>query len=194
MSEQQSLTDEFNTTAGRYMKGDVVSLDVLLLKYATLQRYKLDDAAGKRETTETLYRCAIDMFKRISGVEASNRVNINENLRDSIKRIYDTILEEGQAVNIPTTAPQEISSIALQLLRRTENVDKNNFLNWNKGVEYAKIDAYRASATAFAAFTLQCADRLREALKGTTGNVTTSQPVAPSRPIQLKQGAGAPSA
>lgn len=194
MSEQQSLTEEFNTTSARYMKDEPVSLDVLLLKYATLQRYKLDDAAAKRETTETLYRCAIDKFKTISGVEASNRVHVTEYLRDSIKRIYDTILEEGQAENIPTTAPQEISSIALQLLRRTENIDENKFQNWNKVVEHDKIGNYRTNVTAFAAFTLQCADRLREALKETTGNVTTSQPVATSRPIQLKQGAGAPSA
>lgn len=194
MSEQQALTEEFNTTAAKHMKGDNnVPLDVMLLKYVALQRYKLDDASAKREATETLYRCAIDKLNTISGVEASNKFHVPESLSTSVKKIVDTLLEEGQAENIPTTAPQGLSTIAIEMLRRIEALDYTKFHNWDGRVEMDKITAYRTGATALAAFTLECAGRLRVALKETTGNVTTSQPVAPSRPIQLKQGAGTPS-
>jgi hypothetical protein len=192
MSEQQALTEEFYTTASKHMRRLGVSLDVMLLKYATIQRYKLDDAAAKRETTETLYRCAIDKLKAVSEPAASSQVNLNESLNVSVERIFDTILNEGQAENIPTTAPQELSTISLQLLRNIEALDTKKFLNWDDRVNTDGVEAYRNNATALAAFTLKSADRLREALKETTGNVTTSQPVSPSRPIQLKQGAGAP--
>lgn len=168
------------------MAGQEVSLDLLLLKYATLQRYKLEDCQAKRETTETLYGCATAKLRKISGEEASNRVQIHEGLTTTLKRIFDALLAEGQGENIPATAPQELASMALDLLRRAENLDEKKFLNFDNVVEYSRATAYRTGATALAAFTLESADMLRDALKSTTGNVTTSQPVTAARPIQLK--------
>ncbi|MEZ0261817.1 MAG: hypothetical protein ACAH80_12465 [Alphaproteobacteria bacterium] len=194
MSEQQSLAEEFNTTAAKYMKGEAIHLEALVLKYSTLQRYKLDDASAKKETTETLYRCGVDQLKAVSNREPSNNFSIHSSLHDITKQIFDTILQEGQAVNIPAVAPQELSSISLQLLRHLEALDPKNFAKWDKSVDSEAVTSYRKGATALAAFTLQCADMLREALKETTGNVTTSQPVTTSRPIQLKQNTGAPDA
>lgn len=194
MSETQSLTDEFNATADRYMTRRDISVEIMLLKYANLQRYKLnDDAPAKREITETLYRCAKGKLKAVSEPAASNQINLHESLNTTVRRMLDTILAEGQAENIPKTAPQELSSISMQMLRNVENLDTKNFLNWDKRVDAESVSTYRTAATVLASFTLECADMLRQALKETNGNVTTSQPVATSRPIQLKQPTGAPS-
>lgn len=193
MSEQQTLTEEFNTTAAKYMKREDVSLDVMLLKYANLQRYKLDEAPAKREVTGTLYRCAIGRLKAVSEPTAGPEINLHESLNNAVRKMLDAILAENQAENIPTTAPQELSSISMQMLRNIEALDTKKFLNWDNRVNTESVDAYRKGGTALAAFALECADMLRAALKETNGNVTTSQPVATSRPIQLKQPSGAPS-
>jgi len=192
MSEENALTEEFNASAAKYMHPDngykkTVSLDMLLLKYTALQRYKLDETCNKKEITETFYRCATDTIKKYVDKEASRQNAIPAGVPADVKRIFDLIIGEGEACHIPATAPQELSSLALDMLRRMEGLNQKAFLDFRDNVDHDNLAAYRANATALAAFSLEYADKLRNALKESLGNVTTSQPVAPSKTIQLKE-------
>jgi hypothetical protein len=194
MSDEQSLADEFNKSAASWASEAYdtnVTTDLLLMKYEAMQRYKIGDNGAKKELTLGLYNAATSIIGRRSGVPASNSVYFPEEQCKDLTRIFDAVLREGEAKNLPATAPQELASLSLDLIRKTETLDPKQFKDHHGYPDHNRITAYRNGATALAGLTLQYAEKLREAITQVTGNVTTSQPLSASRPIQLKAAAGA---
>jgi hypothetical protein len=182
-----TLVEEFNTSASRYIEKTDIPLSALLLRYKVLQDYKLGDDTEKKEITLTLYGCAIDRIKKFSAATPSSNLYFYEGLHGEIESIFDKVLEtSGQPAHLPMTAPQDIATLALDLLRNIEKMEDKDFKNYKNETDYKEMSEYRANATQLATLVAGYADKFRNAISEVTGNISTSQPVTASKPIQLR--------
>lgn len=161
------LSEEFNATAKAYIDGDV-SVDLLTTKYSVLMAHKAKEPEEKRALVRAMYDCGL---KWLSALASGNAV---DHQTTSNMTLLFTRLTDDDSINfVPPSAPEQLTDVALDLLRRAEGPSGGG-------------SSTKGYIVKLAGQTLAAADKIKAAHLATT-DVTTSQDITPSKTLSLKQ-------
>lgn len=162
------LSEEFNATAKAYIDGDV-SVELLTTKYSVLMSHKAKEPEEKRQLVTTMYECGLKWLAALSAPGASVDHQTTINMTAHFSRLVD----DDSIHFIPPAAPEQLTDVALDILRRAEGPGGGG-------------SSSRGYLVKLAGQTLAAADKIKAAHLATT-DVTTSKDITPSKQLTLKQ-------
>lgn len=162
------LSDEFNATAKAYIEDDV-SVDLLTTKYSVLMSHKAQGPEEKRALVTTLYDCGLKWLaaRAQSGVSVDHQTTVN------MTALFTRLTDDDSINFIPSAAPEQLTDVALDLLRRAEGPAGGG-------------GSSKGYIVRLAGQTLAAADKIKAAHMA-TADVTTSQDITASKKLTLKQ-------
>jgi hypothetical protein len=162
------LSEEFNATAKTYIEGDI-SVDLLTTKYSVLMSHKAKSPEEKQELATALYNCGLKWLSTlaVAGAAVDHQTTIN------MTSLFTRLTEDDSINFIPPAAPDQLTDVALDLLRRAESSAGGG-------------SSTKGYVVKLAGQTLAAADKIKAAHLAAT-DVTTSQDITPSKTITLKQ-------
>jgi hypothetical protein len=162
------LSEEFNATAKAYIDGDV-SIELLTTKYSVLIAHKATSPQEKRELVTTMYNCGLKWLE--AQAKAGNAVDHQTTI--SMTAHFTRLTDEDSINFIPSAAPEQLTDVALDLLRRAESPSGGG-------------SSMKAYIVKLAGQTLAAADKIKAAHTA-LADITTSQDITPSKTLTLKQ-------
>ncbi|TAL26966.1 MAG: hypothetical protein EPN97_18545 [Alphaproteobacteria bacterium] len=162
------LSKEFNATAKSYIRDDV-SVELLTTKYSVLMSHKAKEPEEKRELVTAMYECGLKWL----AARAEAGATVDHQTTVSMTSLFSRLTEDDSINFIPPAAPEQLTDVALDLLRRAEGPAGGG-------------GSSKGYIVKLAGQTLAAADKIKAAHLATT-DVTTSQDITPSKTITLKQ-------
>lgn len=161
------LSEEFNATAKAYIADDV-SVDLLTTKYSVLMSHKAKEPQEKRELVTAMYNCGLKWLsaRAEAGASVDHQTTIN------MTALFTRLTDDDSINFIPANAPEQLTDVALDLLRRAEGPSGGGSM--------------KGYIVRLAGQTLAAADKIKAAHLATT-DVTTSKDITPSKQLTLKQ-------
>lgn len=184
-----TLSEEFDAAARSFNgKEEAINLTMLLQKYHVLQRHKVTDAGEKSALAKSLFECGLHVLQDIRGKRDDITASLDVEGTKNITTLFARLLEPDSIAYIPAAAPATLADIALDLIRKAENVDKNNFMTEKRHFpDEERAWAHKNGLAAFTEVALTFADKFREAVERGIANVETTHPFTASKPLVLKQ-------
>lgn len=180
------LCEEFNATAEAFGRcEDEFTLSALLTKYSLLQNHKLRDSPQKNALACRLFDTGIKMLEPCLQ-EPTRSPYESEN--DALKAIMERLLKPESRDFIPSHAVATLADTGLEFLRRAEKATREMFQGDNSST-YRQCKDYQGAMIKMSQTLLSYADQFGAVANERAMSVTTSQPIAPSRPIALKSAA-----
>ncbi|TAL26965.1 MAG: hypothetical protein EPN97_18540 [Alphaproteobacteria bacterium] len=183
-----NLSDEFDASARSYnTREGKTSLSMLLQKYSVMQRHKVSDPAGKGALATSLFGCGMNVLEDIYAKKDDKSAFINTDETKTATTIFARLLDPDSVNYIPASAAATLADMALELMRKAENVDSKNFMNKFDCPDEKQTWEHKNGLSAFAEVALTFADKFREAVNMGIANVETSQSFQACKPLVLKQ-------
>ena len=162
------LSQEFNATAKAYVE-DSISIDLLTTKFSVLLAHKAKEPEEKRELVKTMYDCGLKWL----AARASPSISIDHQTTVNMLSQFSRLTDDDCINFIPANAPEQLTDVALDLLRRAEGPNGGS-------------NSSKSYIVKLAGQTLAAADKIKAAHMAST-DVTTSQDITPSKKITYKQ-------
>jgi hypothetical protein len=178
----EDFIDAFRASAKR-AETDAGAIPFVAIKYSILFNHQATSPDDRQTLTTALTEVELAWLNKIADPRPSMTIfgatAIMENISTKL------LAPESQEF-IPQNAPEAFAEVALKLATRGETLEWTSIVDPEPEKQRDYLALYRDELLQLTRHAAMLADKFKEAVDTRTTNVTTVQPVTPSRPIQLK--------